>query len=191
MKVQRTIKYEEELNRNFPHEVADYPGGENLWDCIQCGTCSGTCPVSLYMDHTPRKIIAMIRGGFKDDVLKSFTIWICSSCYACTVQCPMTIKITEIMYSLKRMAIDSGYFPKKFAIPVLAREFVEMVKKNGRVNEGLLTTKLMLKTEPFKMLKSASLGIKLMRAGRMNMFASEKIRKPEEITKLLDKLEEK
>jgi heterodisulfide reductase subunit C len=191
MNVQRTIKYEAELNKSFPYEVAKYPGGENVWDCIQCGTCSGTCPVSLYMDYTPRKIIAMIRGGFKEDVLKSFTIWICSSCYACTVQCPMKIKITEIMYSLKRMAIEEGYYPKKFPIPALAKEFVEMVKKNGRINEGMLTTKYMLKTNWTKVLKSSSLGLKLMKAGRMNIFATEKVNKPEEINKLLKKMEEK
>lgn len=191
MKVQRTIKYEAELSKSFPYEVAKYPGGENVWDCIQCGTCSGTCPVSLYMDHTPRKIIAMIRGGFKDEVLRSFTIWICSSCYACTVQCPMKIKITEIMYSLKRMAIEQGHYPKKFPIPALANEFVEMVKKNGRINEGMLTTKFMLKTEPKRILKSSSLGMKLMRAGRMNIFASERIKRTEDITRLLNKMEEK
>jgi heterodisulfide reductase subunit C2 len=190
MKVHRTIKYEAELDRTFPAELARHPGGENIWDCIQCGTCSGTCPISLYMDHTPRKIIAMIRGGFRTDVLKSFTIWLCSSCYACTVQCPMNIKITDIMYGLKRLAIEKGFYPKKFAIPVLAREFAAMVKDTGRINEGILTTKLMLKSNPFNLFKSASLGLKLMRTGRINMFSSEKVRHPEDIAKILNKMEE-
>lgn len=191
MEVKRTIKYEAELNKNFPIELSKLPGGENIWDCIQCGTCSGTCPVSLYMDYTPRKILAMIRGGFKEEVLKSFTIWICSSCYACTVQCPMNIKITDIMYGLKRMAIEEGIYPKKFAIPILAREFANMVRKSGRINEGMLTTKMMIKSDPVKFLKSSSLGLKLMKLGRLRIFSSEKVKNPKTITKLLLKMEEK
>ncbi len=37
--------------------------GNPLTTCIQCGTCSGTCPLSLYMDFTPRRIIALVRTG--------------------------------------------------------------------------------------------------------------------------------
>jgi hypothetical protein len=31
--------------------------------------------MAVYMDYTPRKIIAMIKSGFKDEALRSFTIW--------------------------------------------------------------------------------------------------------------------
>ena len=40
-----------------------------------------------------------------DRVVKSNTIWLCTSCYYCTVRCPAGIKITDLMYELKRMAI--------------------------------------------------------------------------------------
>ena len=79
--------------------------GEPLKTCIQCGTCSGTCPVAGYMDHTPRQIIAMINQGMKDQVLESNTFWYCASCYHCTVRCPQEINITELMYALKRYSI--------------------------------------------------------------------------------------
>jgi len=72
------IKYEEDLNPRFADEIASFPGGDKLWNCIQCGTCSGVCPLSTYMDYTPRKIVAMIRAGFKGEVLKSHTTWLCA-----------------------------------------------------------------------------------------------------------------
>src|ERR1700690_1813762 len=87
------IKYESELDRTFGERIARLAYGENLFGCIQCGTCSGTCPMSTYMDFTPRKIIAMVRAGFRDEVLSNHTVWICASCYSCTVECPKSIKI--------------------------------------------------------------------------------------------------
>ena len=51
--VRKVLKYESELNKEFGQDVADKAHGENLFSCIQCGTCSGTCPVSHYMDYGP------------------------------------------------------------------------------------------------------------------------------------------
>ncbi|MEW6457257.1 MAG: 4Fe-4S dicluster domain-containing protein [Acidobacteriota bacterium] len=190
MQIKRNIKYESELDKEFIKEVASMYGGEEVYNCIQCGTCSGTCPISLYMDYTPRRIMAMIRSGFKDEVLKSFTIWLCSSCYSCTVQCPMNIKITDIMYALKRMAIEENICPRKFPIPVLAREFTKMVRNYGRINEGRLTTKLFFKSNPFKIFNYSNLGMKLFKLGRIKLMP-ETIKNPKEIKTLLKGLEGK
>ena len=43
--------------------------GESLKSCIQCGTCSGTCPVVEFMDQTPRRLIGMINADMKEEVL--------------------------------------------------------------------------------------------------------------------------
>ena len=69
----KNVRYEAEVDPKFVEEIASIPAGQRLFDCIQCGTCSGTCPVSHYMDQTPRKIIAMIRAGFRQEVLASVT----------------------------------------------------------------------------------------------------------------------
>ncbi|MEW5806802.1 MAG: 4Fe-4S dicluster domain-containing protein [Acidobacteriota bacterium] len=188
MEIKRTIKYESELDRNFVKEVAGMPGGEAVYSCIQCGTCSGICPVSHYMDFTPRKIVSMIRGGFRNEVLNSFTIWLCASCYACTVNCPMDIKITDIMYSLKMLAMKEGRYPAKFPMPILAEEFTKMVKKYGRVNESRLVSKLFMKTSPLKAMKYSKLGWTLFRKGRMELFPSS-VDQPKSIAKALESLE--
>ena len=167
--VKREIRYQEELDLNFPKEVSAMPGGEAINRCIQCGACTATCPVSLYMDLGPRRIIAMTRGGFKDDVLRSNTIWLCASCYACSVECPKQIKITDVMYSLKRTAIEAKVHPKHFPTPVLSEEFFKSVEKTGRSNEGKTVTKMILRTNPLKLFKQIPLGIKLLLRGRMKL----------------------
>jgi heterodisulfide reductase subunit C len=121
------------------------------------------------MDYSPRQIIGMIRGGFKGEVLRSHTTWLCASCYSCTVECPKEIKLTEIMYAAKRLAIRAGAYPKRFPIPVLASEFFKIVERNGRNSEGRLLIRLFMRTNPFRMLRQTSLGWKLLRRGRFSL----------------------
>lgn len=166
------IKLEEDLDPQFADEIRSIPGGEAIRDCIQCGACTGSCPVSIYMDYGPRKVIGMTRAGFKKDVLGSNTIWICASCYSCTVECSRGIKITEVMYALKRKAIEEGEYPKRLPIPILAREFYRVVMRYGRNVEGELLVRMYLKTNILRMLGRARLGLKLLRTGRMAIFPS-------------------
>lgn len=182
------IKYESELDPYFPLEITSIPGGENLFKCIQCGTCSGICPITPYMDYTPRQIIAMIRGGFKGEVLSSYTTWLCASCYSCTVECPKDIKLTDIMYSAKRLAIREGVYPKKFPIPVLAAEFFDGVESYGRNSEGRLIMRLFLKTNPLKLFKQAGLGLKLLKNGRFSL-KRESMKSRDELKSILKVLE--
>jgi heterodisulfide reductase subunit C2 len=186
--INRKIKYESELDKDFKEKIAELAHGEQLYGCIQCGTCSATCPVSHYMDYTPRKIIQMIREGFRDEVLSSATIWMCASCYSCTVECPKGIKITDVMYALKREAITSGRYPKRFPTPVLATNFFNQVLNNGRNSEGPLLMKMYLKTNPLAMLKNAMLGFKLWKAGRLSL-KTEKIKNKKDLLKLLENVD--
>lgn len=185
---QRKIKYQAELDPDFGKEISERYGGENLRSCIQCGTCSATCPMSVYMDYTPRRLVAMTRAGFKDEVLRSFTIWLCASCYSCTVECPKEIKITELMYAFKQDAIDEGIYPKRLATPVLAHEFFKIVRRWGRSNEGVLLTLMFLKTNPFKLIKQSVLGLKLLLKGRMGL-KIEKIKRMDQLRPILDAVE--
>jgi heterodisulfide reductase subunit C2 len=178
------LAYEEELDPGFADRVAALPGAENILACIQCGTCAGACPMSPHMDFSPRRVIAMTREGFKQEVLSSFMIWLCSSCYACTVDCPKGIKITDVMYALKREAMREGIYPKHFAIPNLARAFFNSVRRNGRSAEGQVVVEMYLRTNPLQMLRMAVLGSRLFLRGRMSLGA-DRIRGREELRRML------
>ena len=189
LKIQRTIKYESDRSPGFGREVMKVPGCERLESCIQCGTCSGVCPLSIYMDHTPRQVMELTRSDFKDDVLRSHTIWLCASCYACTVECPREIRITDIMYELKQRAIHEGIYPKRFPIPVLAHEFSAMVRKNGRITELLLVMRLFAKTSWKAALGNWRMGLDLFRTGRLSI-TPERIQRREELTRMLDAVDD-
>ncbi len=186
--IHRKIKYESELNKGFKNRVAELSHGEKLYSCIQCGTCSAACPVSHYMDYTPRKIIQMVREGFKSEVLSSSTVWLCASCYACTQECPKGIKITDVMYALKREAISGGIYPKRFPSAVLAGSFFKQVLSFGRNSEGPLLLKMYMKTNPLMLFKNMKLGFKLWKTGRLSL-KTEKTCKKGDLKKLLSDID--
>jgi len=110
--------------------------GENLFGCLQCGTCSAGCPYVEEMDITPDEVIRYIILDRKE-VLNSKTIWLCSSCFTCAERCPRDINITKIMEALRqiilRKNIDKTKLTKltkeeKESIPQLA--FVCLFRKN-------------------------------------------------------------
>jgi len=183
--IQQTVLYEEAMDLDFLEEVHAIPGGEKGKECIQCGTCSGSCPVSWAMDHTPRQIIAMIRAGMRKEVLDSPTIWTCASCYSCAVNCPREIKLTDVMYILKRMAIKDGYEGSNNA-EALSQHFVDLVNQTGRNNERVLLRRYFMSTRPFGALKEVGLGWKLFRRGRLPS-QTEKVKDIEGLRKLIAK----
>ena len=184
MHIKRTIKYEADRVRGFAQEIMSIPGCEQLYSCIQCGTCSGACPLSIYMDYTPRQAMALVRGDFKNEVLQSKSVWLCASCYACSVECPRQIRITDIMYALKQRAIQERIYPKRFPIPVLAQEFAKMVRNKGRITETLLVMRLFLKANWRAVLSSWRLGLGLIRTGRF-VLRAERIERQSELQGML------
>jgi heterodisulfide reductase subunit C len=190
MEIHRRVNFESELDKNFLAEVKEKSHSDEINRCIQCGTCSSSCPMVEYMDYSPRKIIAMVKHGFKDDVLKSFTPWLCASCYSCQVRCPSQIKITDVMYSLRREAVDAGAFPSKMPVPALAQEMHKLIAKNGRNSELWLVVKMYLRLKdfigPFKM---AGTGIDLMKTGRLSL-KMEKIKNTKQLHTLLKAVSE-
>ncbi len=190
MDIQRKVKYEEELDKTFLEEIKEMSGAEDLDRCIQCGTCSSSCPMSVYMDYPPRKIIGLVKNGFKDEALRSFTIWLCSSCYTCQVRCPAKIEITEVMYALKRKAIEEKVYPQGLAIPVLDKEMSQLIRNYGRNSELWLILRLYLKSRnPMGLLRMTPLGLKLLKTGRMS-FKREAIKDRKQLKALLKAIKE-
>ena len=185
MELKRTIKFEADRDPEFARWISHTVGGERIRHCLQCGLCSASCPLSLYMDYTPRRLMHLSREGFKEEVLSSSSIWLCTACYACMVECPKKINITHLMYALKQRAIEERFYPKRFPIPVMAQQFSRMVRDSGRITESWLILRGFLRTAIWRSLGMSGLGWKLFVAGRMTA-KKEKVERRTEIRTLLD-----
>ena len=175
--------------KTFLEEViAATPGVPRLEMCIQCGTCGGSCPSSMDMDHTPRQIFAMIHADMRKEVLASNTPWYCVSCYYCTSRCPQEIHITDLMYSLKRMAIAAKLYDESNA-PDLSKTFVSQVENNGRSFELGLATRHYLRHQPLRLIGSATFGLEMLSKGRLDL-TPQKIEGLDQLKAILKKAKE-
>lgn len=174
----------------FDKVIAETPGkAANLNACLQCGTCAGSCPSGPDMDHSPRAIFAMLDAGMDDQVLKSNTPWFCVSCYYCMVRCPQEIPITDIMYSLKRLAIREGYYQKDKA-PEFSETFCDFVENNGRSFELGVAMRYHLRYHPLGAFKMATgMGLNLLSKGRMDLTPS-RIKNVSQLKSILKKAKE-
>ncbi|MFP4467064.1 MAG: 4Fe-4S dicluster domain-containing protein [Candidatus Goldiibacteriota bacterium] len=178
---------DKELSQRVYEEFLTLPEGEKIASCIQCGTCSGSCPVANIMDFTPRRAIGMLKSGDIDEVLKADTAWVCASCYSCTARCPSEIKITDFMYHLKRTAEKHGIKPRKRAGLKLAKNFNKVVAEYGRSYEPELMIRQNI-PNVFNFIKIAPLGMMLFIKKRMPYFPK-KIKGAKHIKKALKNLE--
>jgi quinone-modifying oxidoreductase subunit QmoC len=163
----------EKYRNNFLKEVeANVEEGEWVKLCMQCGVCSGSCPLGEAWEHPPHEIFMMIRAGKRDDVLSSDSMWMCTSCYNCIARCPRGLPITHIMHGLAHYAQRLGLAAKNQPTRKFAQLFWDNLTKNGRVNELTLGMSLYFingLAEGVKAsLKMKGVGLGMMKSKRMN-----------------------
>jgi heterodisulfide reductase subunit C len=113
-------------------------------------------------------LFAMIRAGMRQEALRSNTPWICVSCYHCVVRCPQDVHIADVMYTLKSMAIRTGFF-RTGPAPHFSQTFVDLVETYGRSFELGLATRHYLKHFPLRLPRLAGTGLGLLARKRMNL----------------------
>lgn len=171
---------------NFINEIVSTSEGKRVLSCIQCGTCTSTCPVNTVFQHSPRQIFLMVRNGKKKEALNDLTPWVCASCYKCTVNCPAQIKITEVMYKLKRMSIQNNLITKRSDTNLFYSAFIKQVMKYGRNYEIGLMMKYMTFNHTADLIKQTPVGLKMMMSGSLPVLPH-KIKKLNEFKKIVDR----
>jgi heterodisulfide reductase subunit C2 len=136
--------------------------------CIQCGTCTGSCPNAFAMDLTPRQLWYNVLMGEKETIFHSKTFSLCSVCYYCTLRCPRGLPLTETMSALKQIAAKENLAPYKKSIRFY-KSFMESVRRHGRVREmEFMTLYFLSMKNPLMPLQFAPLGMKLMSKGKVS-----------------------
>lgn len=179
---------------NFARWVYDnVEGGDRLAMCMQCGMCSGSCPIGTSMDHGPRKLFMMIRAGMKEAVLTSNTIWNCTQCYNCVVRCPRQVPVTYILQGLATVAVREGYAQAK-PTARFSGAFWKSVRWFGRTDERLVTGLYYfssgLKEGIRKGLDNLPIALRMIKAGRMHLGLPHRARGAKDIRAILAKAAE-
>lgn len=137
--------------------------------CIQCGTCTGSCPNEFAMDLTPRRLWRMVLMGQEEAIFESQTFTLCSSCYSCTLRCPRGLPLTQAMAALKQAAAARA-LPRYRKSALFYGNFMESVRRHGRVREmEFMTLYFIGMKNPLLPLRFAGLGMRLMGKGKVSL----------------------
>jgi heterodisulfide reductase subunit C len=169
-------------DEEFKNEVLRLAGQEVL-TCIQCGTCSASCPTARLMDPSIRKLIKLCLEGKKEEALHNDTLWLCTSCLLCTVRCPRGIRPKAVISALKFLAEREGIPGRDQAYEQL---FIKQIKDYGRISELPLTGEFLL-VFPQGMVQSMQMGLELAPKGKISL-ETEKIRGRDEVKRIVEEL---
>ena len=97
---------EAELDGSFAAQVI--PDADRLYACIQCGSCTASCPTAHRMSVVPQRLARLVHLGLKEEALDPFSFWLCTSCSACTTACPRGLPILDLVIGLKEYANRKG-----------------------------------------------------------------------------------
>ena len=143
------------------------PDGRLIRRCIQCGTCTASCPAAHAMDISPRQMWRMVQLGLEEEVLRSKTMWLCSLCYQCQVRCPRGIPLTDTITCLKEMALKRQLASSRVSAGFY-RVFADVIRRYGRTRELEFMVRFFLATNPLNALNFAGMGLTLFGRGKVH-----------------------
>ena len=136
--------------------------------CIQCGTCTGSCPNAFAMDLMPRQLWQLVLLEEKESIFSSKTFSLCSACYYCVLRCPRGLPLTEVMSALKQMAAKDD-LPRYRKSIRFYKSFMHSVRCHGRVKETAFMTRYFISMKnPLTPFLFAPLGMRLMGKGKIS-----------------------
>ena len=100
-------KTDKPINARIAKKFVD-AGLEKIRSCINCGTCTGSCPSGRRTAYRTRSAIRRALTG-DESVLSDIDIWLCSTCYYCYERCPRDIPVTDMIIKLRNIAVEEGY----------------------------------------------------------------------------------
>lgn len=153
---------------------AEAETGANISACYGCKKCSNGCPVTFAMDFHPYQVVRYVQFGLIDRLTDSSTIWVCASCQTCLTRCPNDVDIPRLMDYLKEKVVKENLTAAQKKSLTFHQTFLNQVKARGRVHEGDLMTRYMLKTgdifRPGEAVKNGLFGLAMFRRGRLKLW---------------------
>jgi heterodisulfide reductase subunit D len=88
--------------------VAELVNTTKTYYCLDCGVCTGSCPVArVFPEFSPRQIIERSLYGLEE--FSDSTLWDCLTCAQCSVRCPADINFPEFIRKMRGEARSAGF----------------------------------------------------------------------------------
>lgn len=96
-----------------------------LLECIQCGMCTGSCPVSRKAGLNVRRYMREVAISGEITIHPENELWSCTTCSTCGIRCPKEIDPYEFLIDIRSLAVEGG------EIAPTIRDALESIFKNG------------------------------------------------------------
>ena len=83
-----------------------------LFGCIQCGKCTGGCPVARKTVLNIRRMIYHMLVEPELDVHAHQELWDCTCCFTCVERCPKDVRPADLIIELRGQLVESGRIPE-------------------------------------------------------------------------------
>lgn len=97
----------------------------NLLECIQCGVCTGSCPVVRKSNLNVRKYMREVSVLSKLTIHPPNELWSCTTCATCSIRCPKQLKPHEFLIDIRSVVVEKG------EVAPTIRDALESVYMNG------------------------------------------------------------
>jgi heterodisulfide reductase subunit C len=101
------------MSQGLKQKLGLSPQSNTFSYCFNCKTCSLSCPVVKNFDDPrhilglePHQIIHATVLGLGDLIFSSKMLWTCLGCYQCQENCPQEVRVTDVFYELKNLAVQ-------------------------------------------------------------------------------------
>ncbi|MDP6636718.1 MAG: 4Fe-4S dicluster domain-containing protein [Phycisphaerae bacterium] len=136
--------------------------------CFSCAKCTSGCPVADEMDIKPHQAMRLLQLGEVDQLVVAASPWICVGCQTCLGRCPNNVDIPSAFSRIRQEAIERGQLDNAGNVPLFDDIMLGMIKRKGRVNDGLMAAKFKFKAGG--LFKDWRMGLKMLKAGKMKLF---------------------
>jgi len=76
--------------------------------CVECGKCTGICPVSRGLEYSPRRMVKRALEEPGPEVARDGQIWNCLTCKLCSEVCPSGVDYIDFIRLVRSRAFSAG-----------------------------------------------------------------------------------
>jgi Fe-S oxidoreductase len=83
-------------------QIAEIIRQTRAYYCLECGTCTGNCPVALYDEtFSPRALVRTVLLGEGEQLSQSRLLWSCLTCRMCQERCPSDVRYIDFQRKIR------------------------------------------------------------------------------------------
>lgn len=94
--------------------ASQLPGVSTFSYCFGCQNCTTVCPVVMHFENPqealgllPHQIMNCLALGLTEMAAGPRMLWDCVTCFQCQEHCPQNVKVTDVLYQLKNLAVKN------------------------------------------------------------------------------------